>query len=205
MEVDKEYLPCKRFVESKTFDFPVSSDAEIEGLPASSTVLATPVLRVNVANAISGENEVTVEGLAVATILYSTDDRVESVQVELPFSVTEKADGITPSDNLVADALITDFQANFAMGIVNLRAMLKARICVYKTYRLKWISSIKVGDEKPLNKNGISIYYVNQTDSVWDIAKAVNMSPDEILSMNPDLENESEERRRVVVFRKRTR
>lgn len=203
LDIENEYLPCKRFVGSQSFDFPITSDAEIEDLSPSSTVLATPVLRVNVANAISGQNEVTVEGLAVATILYLSEDRVNSVQVELPFSVTEKADGISPSDSLTVDAIITDFQANFMSGIVNLRAMLKARINVYKTYRLKWISSIKECEPKLDNQNGISIYYVNGFDSVWDIAKAVNMSPDEILAMNPDLETPTGEKRRVTVFRKR--
>lgn len=205
LSLEQTYLPCRRYTGCKTFDFPVSAEALGDGLPNNAVVLATPVLRVNVANAIAGNNEVTIEGLAVATVLYYNEDRVDSVQVELPFSVTEKAEGINPSDMLTAEAVITDFQANFMSGIINLRAMLKVRICVYTTYRLRWINSIVEGEDKPLNKNGISIYYVGASDSVWDIAKAVNLSPEEVTALNPDLDNTegSGRQRRVVVFRKR--
>ncbi len=203
IEVTHDFLPCKRYVGSKTFDFPVSTEVEGDSLPDNATVLATPVLRVNIANALAGENEVTLEGLAVATILYMNEDRLDSVQVELPFSVTEKVDGITPTDTLTAKALITDFTATFMSGIITLRAMLKARVCIYKTYSLKWVSQVKEGEEKPRNNSGISIYYVNPADSIWDIAKAVNMSPEEVESTNPELTTPTNETRRVIVYRKR--
>lgn len=205
LALEQTYLPCRRYTNCKTFDFPVSAEVEGDGLPNNATVLATPVLRVNIANAIAGDNEVTIEGLAVATVLYYNEDRVDSVQVELPFSVTEKLDGINPSDMLTAEAIITDFQANFMSGIINLRAMLKVRVCVYTTYRLKWVNSISEGEDKPVNKNGISICYVGANDSVWDIAKAVNLAPEEVVALNPELDNQSSngKPRRVVVFRKR--
>lgn len=205
LSVEQTYLPCRRYTNCKTFDFPVSAEVEGEGLPNNAVVLATPVLRVNIANAIAGDNEVTIEGLAVATILYYIEDRVDSVQVELPFSVTEKVDGIVPVDMLTAEAIITDLQANFMAGIINLRAMLKARVCVYTTYRLKWVCSVAEGEDKPVNRNGISICYVGANDSVWDIAKAVNLSPEEVTALNPDLDTTSNDGapRRVVVFRKR--
>ncbi len=205
LSLEQTYLPCRRYTSCKTFDFPVSAEVEGDGLPNNAVVLATPVLRVNIANAIAGDNEVTIEGLAVATVLYYNEDRVDSVQVELPFSITEKAEGIKPSDMLTAEAIITDFQASFMSGIINLRAMLKARICVYTTYRLRWVSSITEGEEKPVNKNGISIFYVGANDSVWDIAKAVNLSPEEVTALNPDLDTTATngKPRRVVVFRKR--
>ncbi len=203
LTVEKEYLPCKRYVKCESLDFAVSTEAESEELPENAQVLASPVLRVNIANVLPGENEITVEGLAVATVLYSVDERVDSVQVELPFSVTQSVNDITPDDSLTAEALITDLTVDFMSGILRLRAMLKARVCVYKTYTLRWISSIKTEDLKTPNSNGISIYYTTAGDDLWDIAKAVNISPDELLISNPDLSEPSPDQRRVVVFRSR--
>ncbi len=203
LTVEKEYLPCKRYVKCESLDFAVSTEAESDELPENATVLASTVLRVNIANVLSGENEVTVEGLAVATVLYSVDERVDSVQVELPFSVTQSVADISPDDSLTAEALITDLTVDFMSGILRLRAMLKARVCVYKTYTLKWISSIKENDEKMPNPNGISIYYTNIGDDLWDIAKAVNISPDELLLTDTELSTPTTDRHRVVVFRPR--
>lgn len=203
LDVSKEYLPCKRYVKCESLDFAVSTEAESDELPENANVLASTVMRVNIANVLSGENEVIVEGLAVATVLYSVDERVDSVQVELPFSVTQSVSEITPDDSLTAEALITDLTVDFMSGILRLRAILKARVCVYKTYTLKWVSLIKDGASKIPNPNGISIYYTNIGDDIWDIAKSVNISPDELLQSNPELSTPATERSRVVVFRPR--
>lgn len=193
-----DYLPCKRFIGLSNYEVPISGELESD---VRGRILASPVSRVNVARVITGDDNATVEGVIVGVVYYDNDG-VKAVEVELPFSV--KLDGVT-ADYITAEALANGLSCGFSMDRIRLTANVTFTLYCYKTYRLKWISEVEVGSEKEKNQAGLSIFFADSSDSLWDVAKAVNVSPDELMELNPDFNEQGDNctRRRVTVFRRK--
>jgi LysM repeat protein len=49
------------------------------------------------------------------------------------------------------------------------------------------ISDVCVGEEKPIDECSLYIYVVKPNDTLWDIAKEMNVSEDLIVEQNPDI------------------
>ncbi len=193
-----DYLPCKRFIGLNNYEVPISGELELD---VHGRILASPVSRVNVARVIASDGSATVEGVLVGVIYYDNDG-VKAVEIELPFSV--KLDG-TMGDYLTAEALANGLSGGFSMDRLRLTANVTFTLYCYKTYRLKWISEVEAGAEKERNQAGLSIFFADSADSLWDVAKAVNVSPDELIELNPNFNEQSDTctRRRVTVFRRK--
>ncbi|NCA66769.1 MAG: DUF3794 domain-containing protein [Clostridia bacterium] len=198
-------IDTRRFLFSKKFETGISTEAGLEDnmLPVAK-VLATPVSRNNLANIIAGNDTVTVEGLIVANVLYlDEEDKVGSVQVELPYSIMLKAEGITENMLLNGEAVASSVTAKSKGNIIEVKAELKVRVDVFVKGKLKFITSVIEGEAKAENPSGISIYFAGEEDTVWSIAKALNVSPKKLLANNPKLQNGVEKGMRIIVFREK--
>ena len=63
------------------------------------------------------------------------------------------------------------------------------------------VTAINVGEEREIDLSGISVYIVSEGETLWDVAKALNMSEKEILAQNASLQGGISGGDRVVVFR----
>lgn len=193
-----DYLPCKRFIGMVSRETPISGELDVG---VSGRILASPVSRVNVARVKPIGNGAMVEGI-VSAVVYYENDGVKGVEVELPFSINLDCD---VADYITAEGIANGLTCGFSMDRLRITANVVFTLYLYKSFRLKWISNVEVGGEKERNQAGLSIFFADASDSLWDVAKAVNVSPDELLALNPDF-NEVQEgcvRRRVTVFRRK--
>lgn len=131
--------------------------------------------------------KLSIEGIANSTVVYYTKetDSLTSVQVEMPFMVEEKVEG--DMSNIVTLCL-DDVMAKSKRGK---EIEVSAELCVYTDlYSYKndvVISSVAQGDEKINDDCAMYIYVVKTGQSVWDVAKEMNVSEDLILEQNPDV------------------
>lgn len=194
-----DYLPCKRFIGMSNGEVPISSEFEVD---IHGRILASPVSRVNIARVVRDNDGATVDGVVVGVVYYDNDG-VKALEVELPFSV--KLESEILGDYITAEGIGSGLIGGFSMDRLRLTANITFSLYHYKTYRLKWISDVEIGGEKEKSGAGLSIFFADSNDSLWEVAKAVNVSPDEIARLNPDFEKEKDclGRRRVTVFRRK--
>lgn len=130
--------------------------------------------------------KITVEGRVEAYVLYLTDNAqspVYSMKKDIPFSYMLDAPTVRPGMQcrMQADAAQLSYSLN-AAGEVELRCML---VLLAEASERKTVHLITDCTVTPrTQKNGIVIYFIQNGDTLWDIAKHYCVSVDDILEFN---------------------
>ncbi len=176
-----------------------------ENAPFVDEVLGTCCDNIVVANVTVDEN-LTVEGVAHTTLVYLNKETssVNSVEIEIPFS-----------SNVRLPENCEDAQAIVCAGIVNMTgkerrgrdlevsATLMLYADLYKNREEGLITQVNLEDEMPENECAMSFYITKEGDTVWDIAKEMAITTEDLLAQNPDLSDPIMPGTRVVVYRQR--
>lgn len=165
---------------------------EILGVSTNNIVLAS-------SNVLNGK--LCIEGVANATVVYFTKETnsITSVQVEMPFVVEQKVDG---RDASVVNICLTGVNAKSRRGKeIEVSAELSVYSDMYNTITNCILTNVVVGDEKEKDDCSLYIYMVKQNETLWDIAKEMNVSQDSILEQNPDCELPLKEGERLVIYK----
>ena len=197
----RDSFACRRYVGLNCRTERVSQRIDPAVLDIRGNVMAATVARINVANYVAGEGQITAEGLAVAGVLYVGEDGVmQSGEVELPFSVSFAAPEVDAECTLAGDAIALSVSATGQSVQMELLFAVKC----YRPYAVCYVTRV---DAVPCTapRAVMSVYFAPADASVWDIARAVHVSPSTLLQQNPALAEPAEDAglRRVLVFRHR--
>ncbi len=145
-------------------------------------------------------NKLSIEGVANATVVYLTKETnaLTAVQVEMPFSVEQKVDGNIAS---VVTLCLSDVNARSKRGKeIEVSSNLSVYVDMYGMNTMQVISNITMGDEKPKDDCSLYIYIVKDNQTIWDIAKEMNVSEELILEQNPDVELPLRSGEKLVIY-----
>lgn len=108
------------------------------------------------------------------------------------FESVVDVDGLS-ADSII-DPIVNVVSTSYSMAgenAIDLRIQLSFKGCLYLSQKVNAISNIAVDEENPKPKDtnyALKLYYSDSNESIWDIAKKYNTSPDAIIAEN-DLEN----------------
>ena len=145
-------------------------------------------------------NKLSIEGVANATVVYLTKETnaLTAVQVEMPFSVEQKVDGNMAS---VVTLCLSDVNARSKRGKeIEVSSNLSVYVDMYGMNTMQVISNLTMGDEKPKDDCSLYIYIVKDNQTIWDIAKEMNVSEELILEQNPDVELPLRSGEKLVIY-----
>lgn len=145
-------------------------------------------------------NKLSIEGVANATVVYLTKETnaLTAVQVEMPFSVEQKVEGDMAS---VVTLCLSDVNARSKRGKeIEVSSNLSVYVDMYGMNTMQVISNITMGDEKPKDDCSLYIYIVKDNQTIWDIAKEINVSEELILEQNPDVELPLRSGEKLVIY-----
>ena len=145
-------------------------------------------------------NKLSIEGVANATVVYLTKETnaLTAVQVEMPFSVEQKVEGDMAS---VVTLCLSDVNARSKRGKeIEVSSNLSVYVDMYGMNTMQVISNITMGDEKPKDDCSLYIYIVKDNQTIWDIAKEMNVSEELILEQNPDVELPLRSGEKLVIY-----
>ena len=140
------------------------------------------------------------EGVAMATLLVrGADGSRRGVEMSLPFSVPVSAEGS------MASVLVCGMSARQRQeGEIDAEATLKIALQEKKFCSLKVVSSAEAGEKHPVSDSAISVYIPRAGDGLWELAKSLKKSPEEVSANNPDIEFPVKEGQRVIIYRKKS-
>ena len=165
---------------------------EILGVSTNNIVVAS--------NNIVGD-KLTIEGIVNSTVLYYTKESnaITTVQVEMPFVVEEKANSEQAS---IVTLCLKDVSVRSRRGKeIEVSAELKVYSDLYCSRENSVITNVILGSEKPQDDSSLYIYIVKPGETIWDIAKNMNVSPDAILEQNPDVSLPLQPYEKLVVYK----
>lgn len=174
-----------------------------EDVTAQDTVVATypSCVQATVVEVVDGA--VTVEGVVSAVALVKKEDGYTAPVLELPFSVSVEATGVRIGDTITVDACVGELSARtVANGEVELSVELKLSLCVCRATAQTVIAEIEIGEEKKVSAAAISVCYPRAGSTLWDVAKEIGVSPEQILAFNEELVFPLTGEERVVVYRR---
>ena len=158
---------------------------------------------VSVTSTFVEEDSVTIEGVANTTVLYynKEDNSKNSIIVEMPFSV--KVNGNNFNENSIAqvNCVMNDISAKSKRGQeIEVFAKLYLYVELYSTNTSVVISQVSIGEAIAPPDCAFKIYVVKNNETLWDVAKNLRTSEEDILNQNKDLELPLKAGDRVLIY-----
>lgn len=165
----------------------------------------TPLTAVNVGAIVtkctSQERRAEVEGVIYTTVLYSTENGVVSEPLELPFVESVDVDYLMPQCLSSAKATVVAFTVRDNGGL-----QAEGELCfTIESERDVTYTVIVVAEEQPFDKTqlpAIEVCLAHKGETLWQLAKSLHMSEEDVLAVNPEITNPLEQDARIVVFNK---
>ncbi|MCH5157297.1 MAG: DUF3794 domain-containing protein [Clostridiales bacterium] len=187
-------LPCGSTTERKRISASLPLDTD-------KTVLTAVNVGAVVTNCQSMEQRALIEGVVYATLLYATDVGTESEQLELPFSETVEVDYLMPQCQSFADVAVMDFAVKDNGGL-----QAEMELCIdIVSERNVTFSVVVSAEEQPFDKSqlpAIEVCLAHKGETLWQLAKGLHMSEEDLLATNPEITNPLEQDARIVIFNK---
>lgn len=176
----------------------VSGTASLEDRAPAESVIAVPYARCYAAKAEPVEGGALVEGVLTADVIYRSENGIESVRAEVPYSVEIEGD---LGADVRATCFVESIKAKARRGELDIEAEVGILLSGVRSVDAEFISSVAVGEEKERNDSALSLYITQEGDGMWDVCKALTATPDELIAQNPALSDPVTPGTRVLFFR----
>ena len=120
------------------------------------------------------------------------------MEISLPFSVA------ADTEDAEVSVLVCSMNARQRQeGEIDAEATLKICFKEHRPVREKLVGGAEEGAEVPASDCAVSVFIPAAGDGLWELAKSLKKSPEEVEENNPDLEFPVKEGQRVVIYRKK--
>ena len=191
---------------------PIVFEKKVEGSlslsqdePRIDKLLAENFSKVIVTNYYLTNGEFSASGVIASNLIYfNEDDQMPcSVDIEVPFVVTTQTD---LDGEYILDLSVTakDIDVMVKKGrevFVDATVCIYANVCQSKQEAV--ISELEYKEELPPKDCAIEIYFGKAGESVWQIAKNLNVMPQKIFSQNPNLPEVLENDEKLAIYYQR--
>ena len=171
---------------------PRGDDTALIGVPANTVFIAKTLC----------DDGLTVEGVATTEIIYSSGDDLYSARAEIPYSVHLDGDF---SDTVKARATVIDSSVKIKGDKAEITLTIAFNTKCYVADQINYISAVELGEEREVNRSGLSIYVANDGDTPWDVCKALTATPEQILAQNPNVTFPLKYGDKIIYFRRITK
>ena len=204
LELERASYENINFYNSKYFESKIEGnlvlsddEARIDKLLANSAPCLT------VTNSYLLDGQVFVEGIINTNVVYLNDEdnKLHSVEMEIPFKVSEKVNLEKENINVDITAMLCDCDCMAKRGReIFFDCKLKVFAQFNEVTKFEVLSNVKEGRVLPVNDSCIQIYFAKAGNTVWEIAKELKISEQQLLMQNPDLISPLEKDEKVVVY-----
>ena len=210
LEVSKKHFEIRRvddtFANTFTVNEMLSLGESVPGIIKVYNLIVTPHIESTKASNGSG----LVNGYLDTKLLYLSDSQnlpVYSATKKIPFSFNIDNNNLT--ENSIIEADVTLEHAGYVLKSehdAEIRAAIKTSAKIISASSADIITDMNLDDEKPIqkvNQPGIVIYFADDNETLWDIAKRYNTTTQEIASVNGINEDEILNKRQQLLIPKR--
>lgn len=190
----KNKLYTEKVLDTAITGSEINFSTDIEGITQESLSIQTTSIT---------NGKITAEGVVTALALTKTNEgNIGSVTLELPFTLDLDLEGVTDKSKVLLNGIAHNVYARQKKeGEIEMEATLKIYARAFDFDYLTIISDITEGDEIIKKSSAISVFIPEKNDELWDVAKRLKESPENILVNNSELEFPLKGEERIVVYR----
>ncbi len=179
----------------------ISGKAALSSAVDFSDVLQAVVLQRAEANLVTAQDGRRAEGIASAPLLVLGSDGVRrGVEMSLPFSVPVNSEGDCEISVMPCGMSARQKQE----GEIDAEATLKITLAGIRKTTSRQVTAVEEGAPVRENDCAVSVYVPRAGDGLWELAKSLKKTPEEVSASNPDIEFPIKEGQRVVIYRKKS-
>ena len=197
IKVDRKPIPITEMIDYGTTQCTISesfvSECDVERIYSVTSEAFVEDVRINA-------NSVTVNGFANSVIICKSageDNDTFSLCEQLPFSCTLPVARSYDSSGAVADAECVVEHESYSIdggNTVKLRLIIRVNSTLMRRFCVDAVTNIEIDENDKTDKSsqsGITIYFAQAGDDMWNIAKRYHTTSSEIISVNNLDENKA--------------
>ena len=194
-----DYIEFKEFLSAQENDFNLVSQTDISGVTEFDDLICVENPSFEVFEISREEGKFVVNGKFDATAIYRDSQGINSLKVSTPqmFEIeTEQA------ENLVAKNIIVQIVSSKVKAGKELEVAFKL-ICKFEGEKVvgeDYVKTFEIIDVKPEDDFGVKVYVTKAGQTVYEVAKILNVRPEQILEQNKEIDNVFESGQKVYVY-----
>jgi len=147
-----------------------------------------------------GTDRVYIEGLMMFTVCYASPQGPWSYRGEVPFEAEAQMEGIKGTHDVEVSADVEYSAFEGAGRDLSVKFTMDVMIRAYAQNEVSMVSDLKETDERRQTKKGITIYFADGTENVWDIAKRYATTPETVKKFNPGLNDDVAAGQKILIM-----
>ena len=197
--LEKTNVGCSVLLGQRTTEFDVEQlvPESAEGEFAFATALA-----VVVENCVASEGSAKIDGVArFDALYYDAEGVLRATPLELPFTQVVEGDFFAADCKIFAVGTAISAQAEMGAN-VSAKATVRLAVCAVKNQTFSVATAF---EETPFDKStspAVEVAFAQKGETLWNLAKNVHMSEQDLLALNPDLSNPLSEDAKVLIYNK---
>lgn len=137
------------------------------------------------------------EGYIEAETAIECAEGIKNAVVTLPFVFPMQAD----DGELELDAVVYGLSVRRNGELIEADATLKVTANEYQSQDYEYVNGVEEGEKYPETTSAISIYIPTEGDGLWEIAKKLKRTPEDVQKSNPTLEFPVKKGERLFIYR----
>lgn len=157
---------------------------------------ASPVI----VTATPGTDRVYLEGLMMFSICYASPEGMRSYAGEVPFEAEAQMEGLLSSYEVDVTAEVENCMFEGAGRDISVKYMMDVQIKAFTRSGFRLVSDVEDTGEEAPHKKGITIYFADGGETMWDVAKRYSTTLDGVKKFNPDLEDNIQQGQKILIM-----
>ena len=153
----------------------------------------------------ASDGEISVEGvLNAAVFMKNGEGEADCVRISLPFAFPVRSDRAKAGMRAAITAAVCGVSVRQKTeGELEAEGALMLFVVLFSSERGNYVSRIEPGEEEEKRAGAISVYMPAAGDSLWETAKKLGKTPEEVQGANPELSFPLTGGERIVVYRRK--
>lgn len=169
---------------------------------AIDTIISNSNINSEIVNVYLKNESVVIEGIITSQLIFLDENHVYQLKnTEIPFILDTKISKETFESNKV-EMKILDCKSKAKRGtIVEFEYSVLINITNYSTSKIKFVDNFTIGKSLDFSKYDYQIYLAHQNESLWELAKRICITPEELCKYNKNLPLVMNGNEKVIVKR----
>ncbi len=164
----------------------------------------TAGLNVNIIEVITLAGGITVKGTVGGMVYFTNSDQIGSEKFEIPFTLQIE----TPLADLLTQATVYGAVKQITVennsGKLDIDCDVLFSVNLIQNLTESFVADVTEGDAIEDTLGAIEVCIAKKGDSIWEVAKNLRMSEEDLIKLNPDLTDPLTKDEKLVIYHQRT-
>ncbi len=171
---------------------------------AGARILFTLPEEFNITDYTFSNDVLTIDAVIFAkTVIKDFDGIIKTIPYKFLVELSQKIDNVDKNETILSvDGFLTDINSRLVtLSEAECYGNIKVFVKFKSNNTICYVEDIAETGVKQQKTNAISVYIALKGENLWDLAKRLNIPPDDVIKLNPELEFPLSGDERIIIYR----